>query len=78
MRDTLGDGDFLAVILHEWDDVSPTYNTTYQDTVKVWEFSASPSHTVAVEKTVKLVTDKCMLVCGLESRVVHSRSTLKS
>ncbi|KAE8741984.1 hypothetical protein FOCC_FOCC012463 [Frankliniella occidentalis] len=48
------------------------------NTVVEWEFAKFPCHTVAVERTVKLVTEAASLVCGPESRDGHIRATLKS
>lgn len=48
------------------------------DTAEVWRFSEFPSHTVAVERTVKLVTEASSKVIGPQSRDRFIRSTLKS
>lgn len=48
------------------------------DTAEIWKFSEFPSHTVAVERTVKLVTEASSKVIGPQSRDRFIRSTLKS
>ena len=48
------------------------------DTAEVWKFSEFPSHTVAVERIVKLVTEASSKVIGPQSRDLFIRSTLKS
>ncbi|GBN04674.1 hypothetical protein AVEN_31097-1 [Araneus ventricosus] len=46
------------------------------NTVQEWSFTASPCHTVAVERTVKLVTEVAFRVCSCDSRDGIIRSTL--
>ncbi|GBN39982.1 hypothetical protein AVEN_12410-1 [Araneus ventricosus] len=48
------------------------------NTVPEWSFTAFPCHTVAVERTVKLVTETAFRVCGCDTRVSSIRSTLLS
>jgi hypothetical protein len=43
-----------------------------------WPFIRYPCHTVAVERTVKLVTQATKVVCGAEARDMHIRATLLS
>ncbi|KAK3925274.1 MAU2 chromatid cohesion factor-like protein [Frankliniella fusca] len=49
-----------------------------RDTAEVWQFCEFPSHTVAVERTVKLVTEASSKIIGPQSRDRFIRSTLKS
>ncbi|GBM17765.1 hypothetical protein AVEN_99647-1 [Araneus ventricosus] len=48
------------------------------NTVPEWSFTVFPCHTVAVERTVKLVTEAAFRVCGCDVRNGIIRSTLLS
>lgn len=49
-----------------------------KELVAEWKFCKFPCHTVAVERTVKLVTEASAKICGWESRNRYIKSTLQS
>ncbi|GBM87711.1 hypothetical protein AVEN_25756-1 [Araneus ventricosus] len=75
--------DYAVMILWESTDVSITVPPVLRNiskeelidklslpdnTVPEWSFTAFPCHTVAVERTVKLVTEAAFRVCGFDAR----------
>ncbi|GBN05305.1 hypothetical protein AVEN_141619-1 [Araneus ventricosus] len=75
--------DYTDMILWESTDVSITgrrYSANISNeelidklslpdnTVPEWSFTAFPCHTVAIERTVKLVTEAAFRVCGFDVR----------
>ena len=48
------------------------------NSVANWDFCKYPCHTVAVKRTVKLVTEASSKVCGMKNRDNHILATLAS
>ncbi|GBO00735.1 hypothetical protein AVEN_265108-1 [Araneus ventricosus] len=77
--------DYTDIIIWEGTDVSITVPPVLRNvlneelidklslpdnTVPEWSFTAFPFHTLAVEQTVKLVTEAAFRVCGCDSMVL--------